>query len=510
MMRTLRAASVVALMVGGVGCMDLDVTNPNEPDRDRALATGTDVEALISGSFKTWWDLQQGRGPGPALASAADELSPPQANYGFYDTGVEPRVPVVNLADYTWNYYLTDPWFLLNRAMAAVRDALLSIEAGVLIGPGGSDIPRAHAFAKFMQGLGHAQIAILYDQGVIIDESVEDIQTVAFQPYADVMAAARGYFAEARELAASDPFSIPGDWLGPASYTSEDLIRLSHSYEARLMAQVARSPEERAQVNWNEVLSHIEQGVTQDFGIDIGGAGGPWSYTLKGTFSDRNENLDQAFVGRADQSGRWQTYENTPGPQKLPFVVDTDDRRIGNPADTLGIYIQYRQDLTGDPGRGTMFLSHYAPLYWRELADLDEGFAPDLTVEEMDYLRAEAYIRTGQTDAGLAIINENRVEQGGLPPATAQGVQGQTRCVPRTVTGACGDLLYTLAYETRMKPLALLSQGSTYYFSRGFAGWLREGTPVHLPVPARELMTLQMEVYTFGGVGGIGSAPAWR
>ena len=509
MTRTSTMATVLALVIDGAGCMNLDVANPNEPDRDRALATGTDVEALISGTFKTWWDLQQGRGPGPALASFADEISPPQANYGFYDTGVEPRIAVVNLADYTWNYFLTDPWFLLNRAMAALRDALLSIEAGVRIGPNGADIPRARAFARFMQGLGHAQIAVLYDQGVVIDETVEDVEGVAFRPYAEIMTAARRYFAEARELAANNPFTIPVDWLGPSAYSSADLIRLAHSYEARLTAQVARSPEERAQVNWNEVLNHIEQGVTRDFGIEITGPGGPWSTTLK-SFSGRDENMDMAFVGRADQSGGWQAYEATPGRQKLPFVVETDDRRIGNPADTLGVYIQYRRDLTGDPGRGTMFLSHYAPRYWRELADLDEGFAPDLTVEEMNYLKAEAYIRTGQTAAGLAIINKNRVEQGGLPPATAQGVQGQTRCVPKTVTGACGDLLYTLAYETRMKPLALLSQGSTYYFSRGFAGWLREGTALHLPIPARELMTLQLDVYTFGGIGGVAAAPAWR
>ena len=33
------------------------------------------------------------------------------------------------------------------------------------------------------------------------------------------------------------------------------------------------------------------------------------------------------------------------------------------------------------------------------------------------------------------------------------------------------------------------------------------GTPLHFPVPAKELQTLQLPVYTFGGVGGEAAAP---
>lgn len=494
-----------ALIAGAAGCMNLEVSNLNSPDRDRALSSGQDVEALISGTFRTWWDLQQGRAPGPALASAADEHSPAAANYGHWDTGQEPRIPVVNISDYTWNYYVNDPWFLLNRALASLRDALQSIEGGVQVGANGVDTPRALAFAKFMQALGHAQIGILYDQGVIIDETVADVSAVAFKPYPEVMAAARGYFIAARDLATQNTFTIPATWMGAGGYTNQDLIRLTHSYEARLMTEVARTPQERAAVKWDEVLSHIGQGVTRDFGIEITGPGQQWSYDMK-NLSTLDQNFDQALVGRADQSGRWQAYEATPGRDKLPFVVDTDDLRIGTPT-RQGTLVQYRTNLTGDPQRGTMFLSYYSPRHWRALADFDRGFAPDLTVQEIDYLRAEAYIRLAQPDLALPIINKNRVDLGGLPPATVDGVVGQARCVPRTHRGQCGDLLYTLAYEKALHSV-YLSQGSIYYDARGF-GTLREGTFLHLPVPARDLMSLQMEAYTFGGVGGVAAAPAW-
>jgi hypothetical protein len=41
-------------------------------------------------------------------------------------------------------------------------------------------------------------------------------------------------------------------------------------------------------------------------------------------------------------------------------------------------------------------------------------------------------------------------------------------------------------------------------------GWgtLARDTPVHFPIPGRELATLQRPLYSFGGQGGQGSAPA--
>ena len=37
---------------------------------------------------------------------------------------------------------------------------------------------------------------------------------------------------------------------------------------------------------------------------------------------------------------------------------------------------------------------------------------------------------------------------------------------------------------------------------------LPEGTPIHFLIPGRELQTLRLPLYTFGGPGGQGSAPA--
>src|SRR5687768_11633789 len=56
----LKVAAVSVTVLIGTACKDLSVANPNEPDRDRALNDALAVESLIAGSFKTWWDMQQG------------------------------------------------------------------------------------------------------------------------------------------------------------------------------------------------------------------------------------------------------------------------------------------------------------------------------------------------------------------------------------------------------------------------------------------------------------------
>ena len=52
----------------------------------------------------------------------------------------------------------------------------------------------------------------------------------------------------------------------------------------------------------------------------------------------------------------------------------------------------------------------------------------------------------------------------------------------------------------------MLTVGSEYYEERGM-GTLRKGNPLSLPVPAKELFTLGLPVYTTGGVGGPQAAP---
>lgn len=506
-----RVIGLVAVLLVLGACMELEIENPNEPDRDRALSTAGDVESLISGQFRTFWLLVQGRGPGPAMDALAEVESGNQANFGLQDQGEMPPIPIVNQVDYIWGYWVFDPFLFQNRGLAAIRDGLQAIESlDLQIAQG----PRLQAFAKFIQGLFHGYQALQFDQAFIIDETVEDAEALELQPYGEVMAAARSYLAQARTIAGDNSFTLPDGWLGPRSYSNDELVRLAHSYEARFMAQGARNPTDRAQVDWNQVLNHIEQGVVQDFGVDLDGPGGRWNAVYKQR-SSLNSDAHLALLGPADQSGAYIEWENTEFRDRLPFDVDTDDRRIND--GTLrgpGKYAVWRDFFTNLPERGTWFLSNYARQWYKDIGDTGFGFAPELTVTEMNLLKAEAYIRLGDPEAALPLINETRVGVGELPPATLEGATGD-RCVPRAIgpfakasnvpEGECGDLWLTLLHETRMEK-AFLSAGSVYYDARAF-GTLRTGRAIHAPVPMADLQLLGIPHYTFGGVGGEGSAP---
>jgi hypothetical protein len=508
--RTLTRAAGAVLAVLSLGaCVDLDVANPNEPDRTRALSNAQDIEALVSSQFRVWWGIQQGR-TAPALDALAEVESGTQANYGFLDSGFLPPIPIVNEVAYTWGYWMQDPFLFQNRSLASIRDGLLAVESpNVQL----QQEPRFRAFARFMQGVMHANVALLYDQGFIVDETVEDDDLLELHPYGEVMQAARGYLAEARAIASQNSFTLPDGWLGPGSKSSAELVRLAHSYEARFMTQVARTPQERQQVDWNQVLSHVQNGITSDFGVELDGPGGIWNSTLKQR-SSLNSSVSLPLIGPADQSGAYRAWEETTPAERQPFLVDTDDRRITSGTPTgPGKYTVWRAFLTGVPERGSWFLSNYARQWWKDIGDTGFGFAPDLTVKEMDFLRAEAHIRLNNPEAALPYINAARVAVGELPPATVDGVSGD-RCVPRALgllakasnrpVGACGDLLQTLIYEKRIE-LAFMSQGNAYYDARGF-GVLRTGRAIHSPIPAEDLQLLRIPVYSFGG-GGAGSAP---
>lgn len=513
----LGAMKVAVLAVSSAAvaaCMNLDVTNPNEPDRERALQDALAVESLVAGSFQTWWEITQGRAPGRFLGIAADTHTSTALNYGTWDAGYLPRKPLINLPGYQWGYPIEDPWNLLNRANAAIRDGLIMLDGGLPIGTNGADTPRLRAFGKFMLGLNHGYLALLYDKSWIVDEKQDtqaNVTSKTIPDYKAVMTAARGYFAEARQIAGQNSFTIPAGWMGNRTYTSQELVRITRSYEARYMTAVARTAEDRAQVNWNEVLTNVQQGVTADFGVQMDGQNGLWSKGagLKAA-SGLNGGVALRLLGPADQSGAWRTWENTEPRNRQWFFVETDDRRIhaaGN-KELSGTLFQLQkqgnnQVVQGEAQRGLWYQTPYSTFAWRTIAETSIGFAPDLTVEEMDFLRAEAYIRLNRAAEALPIVNKTRVENGRLPEATVAGVSG-ARCVPKTITGACGNLMDALIYEKRLETL-WLSAGLDFFDGRGW-GILVKGTFVHVPVPGIELTALQIPIYTFGGEAG-GAAP---
>jgi hypothetical protein len=504
-LRQIVKVGTFGLIFTTTACADLAVENPNEPDRDRALADALAIESLIAGSFQTWWDIQQGRTT-RYLDNMADVLLNNALNYGSWDAAHEPRKEVINQPGYQWGYAIEDPFMIQNRALSAVRDGMVIVKGGLQIGANGADTPRLRSFARLMQGLFTANIALLYDKGWIVDENQDTQKNVTDRKlvgYKELMTQARAYLNEARQIASTNTFTTPNTWAAQA-ISSAQLIRLANSLEARFMTAVARTPADRAAVDWNRVLTLIDAGITADFGVNMDGPSGIWSKGsgLKAA-SSQGGGIAQRFAGPADQSGRWQAAERVDPAVRDWFLIETDDRRVhaAGKTDESGTVLELRKNAQGaliinnGPQRGNWFQTPYATTKYRTISQTNIGFAPELTVREMNLLKAEGLIRLNRAAEALPLINPSRAAAG-LQPVTVNGDQS-ARCVPRRLTRACGNLMDALIYEKRWETL-LQSGGLAYFDARGW-GILLKGTPLHFPVPALELNALPMPVYTFGG-----------
>jgi hypothetical protein len=120
-------------------------------------------------------------------------------------------------------------------------------------------------------------------------------------------------------------------------------------------------------------------------------------------------------------------------------------------------------------------------------------------------LQAVAPLGLARADEAVPLINKTRVANGGLPEVTIDGPPDEQGCVPRKANGDCGSLWDALRYEKRIEG-AGVSGITAFMDARGWQA-LPANTFLQLPVPGRELATLQLPLYTFGGPGGASSAP---
>ena len=181
----------------------------------------------------------------------------------------------------------------------------------------------------------------------------------------------------------------------------------------------------------------------------------------------------------------------------MEFVLNTPDLRVhaGGDGTADGTDFEFKGLSQFVANRGTYHFSLYGHLPYGGFSQAD-GFGPmvHMTLTEMQLIKAEGLLQTGNTTAAAAIVNATRVVPGGLP----------------AVTGSDADLMDKLIYEKRIETF-LLCSGCAFFDRRGFGPLaptgpahhqgLVEGTPIHFPIPGSELARLGIPSYTFGGVG---------
>jgi len=534
-MRTSRLV-LVSLLVGAVACDDLEVSNLNSPNRETVVNSPQDVLALISNGLLQWFNRSGGTSPGVALSVMADEFSTGFADFGGQDLSREPReainngVPPNNAPPHhaTWPDHYNNI-AALNTALqvVALRDLTLRNSAG-------QDVTtEALAFAKFVQGLNHGSLALMFDQAYVYSETVEpntlgtEAVKALIRPYREVMDTALAELNEALQLAGSKTFSYPitapNLWFLGFARTDQDLVRLIHTYIARFMVYVARTPTERQAVNWDQVIQHIDRGITSDFAVngvvDV----------VQSSFKNRAARqrtvtpgdfmrVDYRLVGPADQGAGFMNWYALPWAQRAPFrMTSVQDRRIDGltarpttcqqaPASaSCGLYMGHHNSTVFAVDRGLGQRSFYFFHRYGQGTSWQSGPIPLVNVAELELLKAEGLIRLNRAAEAVDLINKYRAN-GQLPLVTINGVPGTApNCTPRKQNGACGSLWDALRYEKRIETLGL-EGGPAYYDARGW-NFLVENTPIHFPIPRRDAELLGLQIYTFGGAGGTGGAP---
>jgi hypothetical protein len=483
----LRFAFGIAAVAALSACTDLDVTNPNAPDLERALATGEDVQNIAVSTINSWYLTSTELHPYTMMSVTADVSTANFGNFGMRFNNLEPRAEYVNNSAGGDRDVAENPWELNYGTLGAANDVLKAIANGVEI-VDAQNTAKYQALAQFAQAASFTNLALIHDQAFIVDETVDVVaDPPALQPYTAVATTA---LAKWDKLIADlngknesyDAAVIP---LTTGVLTSSKLSQISNTMAARTIALLPRTGAENTAANWAKVLTYAEKGISGtgvprfDFTIAADNNNW-WSYIASYYDEPTWMRVDMRVINMMDPS-QPAKFTGT-----IPPAPSSPDARLGNGGATATDF-QFHNAVIGDPARGIFMQSPYSHKRYRYTARTSpvpyEGPVPYILATENDLMIAEALIRTnGDLARAATLINNSRVGRGNLPPVSA-------------ATGVAG-LLDALYYERVIELFA--TNGVELFDGRRFEK-LQPGTVRHIPVPAKELEVLSLPIYTFGG-----------
>jgi hypothetical protein len=476
-------ASAAALLLGSA-CNNLDVTNPNNPDVARALASPEDVRNISISTVNSWYLTSTYVEPYISMCVTADACTGNFGNFGMRFNNLEPRIAFENNSAGADRAVAESPWNFNYQTLGAANDALRAYKAGIALATP-AETAKFKALAQFTQAASLMNLALIFDRAFNVDETFDATAGAPeLVPYKDVSTFAAGKFDQLitdlqGKAETYDPTVIPLT----AALTSSRLLRMANSMEALLLAYTPRTAAETGSVDWNKVAA------LADKGIGTGSAGAPFDFVVIG---DNNNwysytafyqdeltwvRVDQRLINRMDPS------------QPVKFTGTAVPRGSSPDARYVSDFT-FNTPVIGDPSRGIYMQSPWYhsryQAHSRTSPTSARGPAPYLLAAESDLVRAEALIRKAAPDlaTAAALINNSRVTRGHLPAATA-------------AEGAAKLLSY-IDYE---REIELHATSGFTLFQRRHVDGLQPGTYRHLPIPAKELETLALPIYTFGGVG---------
>jgi hypothetical protein len=531
-MKAIRMIASASLLLTAAACQDLLVENLSDPDIGRVFGTPASIEATLGAGYQTIHNATANQALWPETQMLGLET---YSSLNNFNMGVRVSIPRNPLSNGIGSPSFFTEYSSTSRGARLTLNALDAharlMKSGGTLGTPAQDL-RARAFGFFNAGTAIAWTAMIYDSAAVLGQNMSADSVPGLVIAADVVKAAITYLDSAL-VYASDPaasgtggFPIPAAWGGNNALTAVQFQRLVRSMRARFRAGVARTPAQRAAVDWQKIIEDTEGGIQEDFLVSTGGNTGWSNGDLTQIYVDPGwGQMSLMYWGMADTSGAYRAFIAAPLSERTGyFLVLTPDKRwpsgesrptqrtasVQPTGVTSKPYISNRTvaDVPGD-GWGVSYYDFYRFKYIRNSSN--QGLYPEFMKAENDLLAAEAYIRTGDIAKAAAKIDLTRVKNGGLPALSGvvtnatDKVPGGNACVPLVPSGAtvsCGNILEAMKYEKRMET-ALSSFGRWWIDSRGW-GDLIEGTAYEYPVPYQEMQARRTKFYPLGG--GFGSS----
>ncbi|HYC50893.1 MAG TPA: hypothetical protein VEB19_07295 [Gemmatimonadaceae bacterium] len=505
--RTLAFGGAALLLAG---CLNLEVDNPNAPTLEASLSTPANVELTAGSSFKYLWaqiqndDPRQGVSlfPGVGLSGLADELTYADNQGQFQQIAGRPRMPFDNAFAGAW--FTRMPMANYYTAINGCADVIRAIHIdGMKLGPisaahpNGLNTSRATWFCKFVQGVGHIQLGILYDKALLVDDGIPfadmDIYSTDHRPPAEVIAHGMALLQEAIDSAkvtcTATPtppcvpaLSTPTTWANGVAYTNQDIIKLASSWKARAMLYGIRSDADWTATDapgyWDRVIAYVDSGITSSIGgvafsqpngfvvqadNTIRGARtftyatvSNNAYTGTGTPATNAGRISQEFLGPGDTTSAYLWWR---GLSDAGDLLQLHDTTYESPDRRMPRFNEPLTSATATPIAGTgtyfgrlsnLFQATAANSPWANTRYYNKrfqgtsqyhlnGLVSTMRPAEMDLIKAEALIRrngAGDIDAAATLINRTRVTNGGLT-ALPNGMT-QTSLIPGAAPGNAG------------------------------------------------------------------------
>lgn len=290
MLRTSKLTAVLVALLAAAAC-NLDVQNPNAPDKNRAFVDPAGLQQLLGGSFRTWVEARDGYYVMP-LATMANNYSASWNNAairlyssvgadcpsrcGWSNSSTAGDAGLVVESQY-YGYY---------TILSSATDVLVAIKGGLCFDDdcavSDSLTSRNKAIAEMVQGMALAGIALQYDQGFFVDENTDlsDPSALPFSTRAELRDSALKKFDAAFTEAGLHAWTTEGDWMGVSqgkTYTSTQIQQVIRTMQAELVALWPRNGAENTAADWAQVATYASQGVSTgtpfdwEFYIDVTG-----------------------------------------------------------------------------------------------------------------------------------------------------------------------------------------------------------------------------------------------